>query len=223
MLLLIFARMSSRVLACQAPTGVKTLSGEEGEAFICKTSVKVSGALLPSGGGLKQKGGCALDWQVGDISVICGNGAPCHMSYSSTRLINYREAKTFMKTARGTKSTIESYADLPLTFRSGRGEVPLLFLDVAHLPCLSYHLFSLEVAAYKGHKYTGTSDGVMVDVITWEKLFFPSVGRLNFLYACLPNALLDEPANATTAPGPMPNNRDTPTNITDFHVAHAHA
>ena len=61
MLLLIFARMSSRVLACQAPTGDKTLSGEEGEAFMCKTSVKMSGALLPSGGGLKQKGGCALD------------------------------------------------------------------------------------------------------------------------------------------------------------------
>ena len=202
-LLLIFARMSSRVLACQAPTGAKTLSGEEGEAFVCKTSGKMSGALLPSGRGLKQKGGCAPDWQVGGISVICGNGAPCHMSYLSTRLINYREAKTFMKTASGSKSPIESYADLPLTFRFGRDEVPLLFLDVAHLPCLSYHLFSLEVAAYKGHKYTGRSDGAMVDAITWEKLFFPSVGRLNFFHAYLPNALLDETSNATTAPGPM--------------------
>ena len=29
-----------------------------------------------------------------------------------------------------------------------------------HVPCLSYHIFSLRVAADKGHKYTGTSDGV---------------------------------------------------------------
>ena len=55
------------------------------------------------------------------------------------------------------KYPIEGYGDLPLTFRSGRGEVPRLLRDVAHVPCLSYHLFSLRVAADKGHKYTGTS------------------------------------------------------------------
>ena len=66
---------------------------------MCETSGKMSGALLPSGGGLNQKGGCALDWQVGDISVICDIGASCHMSHSSTGKINYREAKTSMKTA----------------------------------------------------------------------------------------------------------------------------
>ena len=98
-----------------------------------------------------------------------------------------------------------------------------MLLDVAHVPCLSYRLFSLRVAANKGHIYTGTGDGVVVDFITGEKLFFPSVGRLNFLCAYHPNALVDETANATIAPGPMPNNRDTPTNINDFHVAHAHA
>ena len=123
----------------------------------------------------------------------------------------------------GTKYPIEGYGDLPLTFRSGRGEVPLLLRDLAHVPCLSYHLFFLRVAADKGHKYTDTSDGVMVDFITGEKLFFSSVGRLNFLYAYRPNALVDQTANATIAPGPMPNNHDTPTDINDFHVAHAHA
>ena len=145
------------------------------------------------------------------------------MSYSSTGMINYREAKTFMKTASGTKYPIEGYGDLPLTFRSGRGEVPLLLRDIAHVPCLSYNLFSLRVAADKGHKYTGTSDGVMVDFITGERLFFPSVGRINFLYAYRPNALVDETANATITPGPMPKNHDTPTDINDVHVAHAHA
>ena len=129
-----------------------------------------------------------------------------------------------MKTASGTKYSIEGYGDLPLTFRSGRCEVPLLLRDVAHVTCLSYHLFSLRVAADKRHKYTGKSDGVMGDFITTgEKLFFPSVGRLNFLYAYRPNALVDETANATIAPGPMPRNHDTPTDINVFHVAHAHA
>ena len=54
---------------------------------------------------------------------------------------------------------------------------------------------------------------------------FPSVGRLNSLYAYRPGMLVDETANATIAPGPGParRNRDTPLDINDFHVAHAHA
>ena len=78
-------------------------------------------------------------------------------------MINYREAESFMRTASGTRYPIEGYGDLLLTFRSSRGEVPLLLRDVAHVPGLSCHLFSLRVAADKGHKYTGTSDGVMVE------------------------------------------------------------
>ena len=127
------------------------------------------------------------------------------MSYSaSTALLNYRGAKTFMKTVSGTKYTIEGYVDLPLTSRSGRGEVSLLLLDVAHVPFLSYHIFCLRVAADKGHKYTVTSYDVMVCFITGEKLFLPSEGRLKFLYVYRPNALVDETANGTIAPGPMP-------------------
>ena len=33
---------------------------------------------------------------------------------------------------------------------------------------------------------------------------------------------VDETANATIAPGLTPSNRDTPVDINDFHVAHAH-
>ena len=98
-----------------------------------------------------------------------------------------------------------------------------MLCDVAHVPCLSYHIFSLRVAANKGHKYTGTSDGVVVDFLTGEKLFFPSVGRLNLLYAYRPDALDDKNANAVIAPGPEPSNRGTPVGINAFHAAHAHA
>ena len=73
------------------------------------------------------------------------------MSYSSTGMIHYRGTKAFMKTAGGTKYPIEGYGDLPLAFRSGRGEVPLLLLDVANVPYLSYHFFSLRAAPDKGH------------------------------------------------------------------------
>ena len=34
---------------------------------------------------------------------------------------------------------------------------------------------------------------------------------------------MDESVNAAISPGPMPNNRDTPVDINNFHVAHAHA
>ena len=76
--------------------------------------------------------------------------------------------------------------------------------------------------ADKEHQYTGTSDDVMANFISEEKLFLFSVGRLNFLYAYHPNVLVDETANATTVPGPMPNNRDTPPEINNVRVAYAH-
>ena len=90
----------------------KMLSGEKEEAVVWEDSGKLSGTPLPTGGGLGKKG-CALDWQVGDISAICGNGASCHMSYSYTGVISYHEAKTSIKTACGTtRYPIEGCEDL---------------------------------------------------------------------------------------------------------------
>ena len=70
------------VFACHAdPTddgGDTATSAEEEEAFVCETPDQFSGVV--------KNGGCrARAWQVGDIPVICDNGASCHMSYSSTR------------------------------------------------------------------------------------------------------------------------------------------
>ena len=56
----------------------------------------------------------------------------------------------------------------------------------------------------------------MGDFNTGKKLLFPSVWTTNFLYAYRPDAFVDETDNATFEPGPMPNNRDTPTDINDF-------
>ena len=138
-------------------------------------------------------------------------------------MINYREANATMRTASGKRYSIEGYGDLPLTFRSSNGEVHLLLCNVAHVPSLSYHLLSVRVAADNGHTYTGNKSDVTVKFKTGETLFFPSVGRLNFLYAYRPGALNDENVNAVIAPGPEPSNRGTPVDINAFHAAHAHA
>ena len=94
---------------------------------------------------------------------------------------------------------------------------------VAHVSRFSYHLFSLRTASDKGHQYKGTREGVTMKITTGGKVFFPSVGRLNVLYAYHPNALVDETANPTFAPGVAPTAQTDPVNINDFLVAHAHA
>ena len=170
------------------------------------------------------EGGCsALAWQVDDLTVICDRGASYHVSHSATRMSNYRESNAYMRTASVSRYPIEGYGNLPLTFRSSSGNVPLLVRNVAHVPKLSYHLLSLRAVADNGHMYTGIQEGVTVFFSTGDTLFFPSVGRPNFLYAYRPGMLVDETANATIGPGLSPSNRDTPVDINAFYVAHAHA
>ena len=123
---------------------------------------------------------------MGDLSVNCDNGASCHMSHSSTGMINYRKANATMRTARGKRYPIEGYGDLSLTFRSSCGEVPLLLCSVAHVLSLSYHLVSLRVSADNGHTYTGNKNGVTIKFKTGETLFFPSAGMLNFMLCVSP-------------------------------------
>ena len=65
---------------------------------------------------------------MGDLPVICDNGASCH---SFTGMINDREAYVIMRTANGKRYPIEGYGDLPVTFRSSSGEVPLLLCNGA--------------------------------------------------------------------------------------------
>ena len=159
----------------------------------------------------------------GISGVICDNGVSCHMSHSSTGMINYREANATMRTASGKRYPIEGYGNLPLTFLSSSGEVPLLLYNVVHVPSLSYHLLSLRVAADNGHTHTGNKNGVTVKFKTGETLFFSLVGRLNFLYAYRSGALNDENANAVIAPVPELSRRSTPVDINAFHATHAYA
>ena len=143
-------------------------------------------------------GSSALAWQVGDLTVICDSGAACHLSHSSTGMMNYRESNAYMRTASGARYPIGGYGDLPFTFR---------------------YSFVTDT----GHTYTGAHGGDTVFFSTGDTLFFPSKRRLNFLHAYRPGMLVDETANATIAPGLTPSNRDTPVGINGFHGAHTHA
>ena len=137
--------------------------------------------------------------------------------------MNYHESNVYMRTGSGARYSIEGYADLPLPFRSSSGGISLLLRNVAHVPSINYHLLSLRAVADKGQTYTGNHEGVTVFFSTRDTIFFPSVGRLNFMYAYRPGILVDETVNATIAPVPTPSNHDTPVDINDFHVAHARA
>ena len=140
------------VFACEADASGSdsngVLSGGEQDTFVCDAPGKFSDE--PGKWGTN-----ALVWQMGDVPVICDNGASCRMSHSFTGMINYRKANATMRTASDKRYPIEGHGDLPLTFRSSSGEVPLLLCNVAHVPSLSYHLLSLRVAADNGHTYTG--------------------------------------------------------------------
>ena len=154
-----------------------TISGEEDEAFICDMSGEYNDESND------EEGCSALAWQVGDLTVICDSGASCHMSHSSTGMVNYRESNAYMRKASGSRYSIESYGDLPLTFRSSSENVPLLLRNVAHVPKLYYRLLSLRAVVGNGHSYTGTQERVTMFFSTGDTLFFPYVGRLNSLYA----------------------------------------
>ena len=73
---------------------------------------------------------------MGDLRLIWGNGASCHMSHSYTGRINCREDYATIRAASGNKDPIEGYGDLPPTFESSSGEVPLLLRDIAHVRSL---------------------------------------------------------------------------------------
>ena len=126
------------VFACEADASGSdsdgVLSGEEQGAFVYDAPSK----FFDEPG---KWGTNALAWQMGDLPVICDNNASCHISHSSTGMINYREANATMRTASGKRYPIEGYGDLPLTFRSRSGEVPRCCSATMHMYPASATIF----------------------------------------------------------------------------------
>ena len=90
---------------------------------------------------------------------MCDSRTSCHTSYFLIGIMNYRESNAYMRTASGARYPIDGYGDLPLTFQSSY--LPLLLRNVARVPSLNYHIFSLRAVADKGHTYTGNHERVV--------------------------------------------------------------
>lgn len=61
----------------------------------------------------------------------------------------YRDAQTFLRIENGAKYPVADYGYILLIFRSNQQKICILLRDVAHVPDLSYQLYSLRIAAYE--------------------------------------------------------------------------
>ena len=98
------------IFACEADASGsnsdEVLSGEEQDTFFCDAPGKCFDEPC-------KRGRNALAWQMGDLPVICDNGAPCRISHSSTGMIHYLEANATMRTASGKRYPNEGHGDPP--------------------------------------------------------------------------------------------------------------
>ena len=160
-------------------------------------------------------------WQVGDEAWICDSGASTHMTPSADCMSNYRKSNLKLRIADGSTRSIEGYGDIKVVFRSGNGLVDVLLKDVAHVPDLRYHLFSLPTLVKNGHAFDKTPTGVSVRLKFLRSIVFPLSGTLFSLYGYRVDSSSRETACAVLAPGQPPNKFQI--NINDFHCASGHA
>ena len=164
--------------------------------------------------------GTGSTWQVGDEAWICDSGASTHMTPSADCILNYRECNLKLRIADGSTRSIEGYGDVRFVFRSGNGLVQVLLTNVAHVPDLRYHLFSLPTLVKNGHTFEGRPSGIVVRLKSEKSIVFPLSGNLYSLYGYR----IDEGgenACAVLAPGQQPNK--SVIDINDYHCAAGHS
>ena len=164
--------------------------------------------------------GTGSTWQVGDEAWICDSGASTHMTPSADCMLNYRECNLKLRIADGSTRSIEGYGDVRFVFRSGNDLVQVLLTNVAHVPDLRYHLFSLPTLVKNGHTFEGRPSGIVVRLKSEKSIVFPLSGNLYSLYGYR----IDEGgenACAVLAPGQQPNK--SVIDINDYHCAAGHS
>ena len=140
-------------------------------------------------------------WQVGGEAWLCDSGASTHITPSADGMINYRECNLKLRIADGSTRTIEGYSDINFVFRSGNGLVRVTLTNVAHVPDLRYHLFSLPTLVKHGHTFEGRPAGVVVKLKSERSIVFPLTGNLYSLYGYRVDCSTREDACAVLAPG----------------------
>ena len=84
------------------------------------------------------------------------------MTPSAGCMLNYRECTLKLRIADGSTRPIEGYGDVRFVFQSGNGLVQVLLTNVAYVPDLRYHLFSLPTLDKNGHTFEGRPLGIVV-------------------------------------------------------------
>ena len=133
-------------------------------------------------------------------------------------MINYRECNLKLRITDGSTRTIEGYGDINFAFRRGNGFVRVTLTNVAHVPDLPYHLFSLPTLVNSGPSFEGRSAGIVVKIKSERLIVFPLTGNLCSLF-WLPGT--EEDACAVLAPGKLLNKPVV--NMNDYHCAAGHS
>ena len=123
------------------------------------------------------------------------------MTPSAYGMINYRECNLKLRIADGSTRSIEGYRDMNFVFRSGNGLVQVLLTNVAHVPDLRYHLFSLPTLGKNGHTFQGRPTGVVVKLTYERSTVLPLSGTLYSLYGYRVDCNSMGNACAVLAPG----------------------
>ena len=87
-----------------------------------------------------------------------------------------------LRIADGSTRTIKGYGDINSVFRSGNGLVRVTLTNVAHVPDLRYHQFSLPTFVQHGHTFEGRPAWNVVKIKSERSIVFPCTGNLYSLY-----------------------------------------
>ena len=160
--------------------------------------------------------------QMGDELWLLDTGATGHFAYDPRLVENYAECSRVLRCAGGDTFPIVGTGTLRLFLRSGDGLVCMTLMNVAHIPGLSHHRFSLRRIADAGKKYIGTREGIrIVFAKSGDELFAPSCGQVNGLFGYRTDRFIEENVYTVIAPRA----RSTPStaaDINEFHCSHGH-
>ena len=202
------------VLAVTGVVGAMVDVGEDGAVQASDFHAEVTDEF---GNDISEMGDEELARQVGGEAWLSDSEPSIHMTPSADHMINYRECDLKTRFADGTTRSLDGHVDLSFVFPSGNGLVDVLLTNVAHVPDLSYHLFSLPTLIKNGHAFEGRYTDIIVRLKPERSIVFPLSGTLFSLYGYRVDSSSRENACAVLATRKPPNK--SAINVNDFRCA----
>ena len=187
-------------------------------------SERLHGALVASGKSVGEgcaggADGSALEADKTYQSWCLDSGASGHMSPDSTGVTNFRQCDKILVVANGARLPIEGHDNLAVEFDNGWKKMTVELIDVAYVPLLSYHLFSLCSAVKRGHTYLGDSRGIPLKLKSGKTFLVPEIGNLYWSRGLRTEDPPQQACVAVLTPGAMPT---TGVDINAYHRSTAH-